>query len=429
MIPLPKLEALESFLNYFRNDFKVKQMCAFDRVKDYIFGIFHSKKSNCVVMSESMERNGQSLNHFINTKEIDFETVLRSSVDFIYSKMPKKEKKDATLNIDDTGMKKSGKHSVGVGSQYCGSVGKIANSQNLVFSSYCTNNIRFLIKGELFLPQKWVDDPERMNKAEIPLVNQIFRTKLEIAKSLVLDAISQKIKFNSVNADSFFGRSMDFLTFIDNLLLIYCADIPNSTKVYLEKPVYGLKTERSRKKTVLTPSYSVKKLFEIHKDKLKEFVVRKTHRKNKLVEIKAKATEIDVWLIDEQGKPVKNRLVIMINSTNDVRYFLSNATKRWSLNKLLKVHSRRYFIERNFQDQKDNIGLDEYQGRKWHGLKNHVALCVLTMLYINWLKLNRKIKEYKRLSVNLIIEAFQMTFKAVEKTDEEKWLNLLRNST
>jgi len=72
------------------------------------------------------------------------------------------------LVVDETGLVKQGKHSVGVARQYCGTLGKIANCQIGVFLGYASPRGQTGIDGTLFVPQGWFQDPERCQKVGIP---------------------------------------------------------------------------------------------------------------------------------------------------------------------------------------------------------------------------------------------------------------------
>src|SRR5919112_436250 len=75
---------------------------------------------------------------------------------------------EAVLVIDDTALPKKGTHSVGVGPQYAGAVGKKANCQTLVSLTLAKGEVPIPIALRLFLPDTWVKDPERLLRAGVP---------------------------------------------------------------------------------------------------------------------------------------------------------------------------------------------------------------------------------------------------------------------
>ena len=66
--------------------------------------------------------------------------------------------------VDETGWLKQGKNSVGVAHQYCGAVGKQANCQVSVELVVSDGFVAAPVGGRLYLPQSWIDDPQRCAK-------------------------------------------------------------------------------------------------------------------------------------------------------------------------------------------------------------------------------------------------------------------------
>src|SRR5215217_9458948 len=70
--------------------------------------------------------------------------------------------------IDDTTFPKQGKHSVGVQRQYCGALGKTANCQCAVSVHYVAPKGHYPLAMRLFLPDRWIGDKKRLDKAGVP---------------------------------------------------------------------------------------------------------------------------------------------------------------------------------------------------------------------------------------------------------------------
>jgi SRSO17 transposase len=90
-------------------------------------------------------------------------------------------------SIDESGVVKQGEHSIGVGHQYCGSVGKVANSQNGVYLGLCQlQGLQSIVAGRLFMLAQWFDDEhaEKRRACGVP-EDLTFKTKPQIALDLL----------------------------------------------------------------------------------------------------------------------------------------------------------------------------------------------------------------------------------------------------
>ena len=102
----------------------------------------------------------QSLHHFVAKSDWSDEAVLAAVRARV---LPVIEQRGPirALIIDDTGIPKKGKHSVGVARQYCGQLGKQDNCQVAVSLSAANDHASLPIAYRLYLPHEWVDDPDR----------------------------------------------------------------------------------------------------------------------------------------------------------------------------------------------------------------------------------------------------------------------------
>jgi SRSO17 transposase len=90
----------------------------------------------------------------------------------------------AVLVADETGFLKKGTTTVGVQRQYSGTAGKVDNCQLGVFLAYASGKGRAMIDRELYLPERWTDDPARCRAAKVP--EEVgFRTKPQLAQLML----------------------------------------------------------------------------------------------------------------------------------------------------------------------------------------------------------------------------------------------------
>ena len=92
---------------------------------------------------------------------------------------------------------------------------------------------------------------------------------------------------------------------------------------------------------------------------------------------------------DENGLPGPiYHLLVARNATNpdEVKYFISNAPPETPVETLLRVAFSRWRIERCYEDQKGEVGLDHYEGRRYQGLKRHLILSGVSYLFLSTIR-------------------------------------------
>ena len=67
---------------------------------------------------------------------------------------------------------------------------------------------------------------------------------------------------------------------------------------------------------------------------------------------------------------------------NEMKFFVSNAPPETEVSTMLLVGFSRWRVERCFQDQKQEVGLDQWEGRTWLGLQRHLALTSVSYLFL-----------------------------------------------
>src|SRR6266852_6376239 len=105
------------------------------------------------------------------------------------------------LVVDESGFPKRGRHSAGVGPQYCGLTGRVENCQVGVFLSYVTAAGHALIDRELYLPEDWCQDASRRQAAHIP-EGVRFASKPELGQQMIERAQAARLPIRWVVADT-----------------------------------------------------------------------------------------------------------------------------------------------------------------------------------------------------------------------------------
>ena len=109
----------------------------------------------------------QSLLHFVGQSCWDELALLRAVRTAVVPVMTELHPIEAWI-VDDTGIPKKGRHSVGVARQYCGQLGKQDNCQVAVSLSVATSVASLPVAWQLYLPEVWANDGARRRKAKVP---------------------------------------------------------------------------------------------------------------------------------------------------------------------------------------------------------------------------------------------------------------------
>src|SRR3954471_1923045 len=133
--------------------------------------------------------------------------------------------------VDDTGLPKKGKLSVGVARQYCGQLGKRDDCQVAVTLSVATEQASLPVAYRLYLPEAWAADPARRAMAGVP-EEVAFATKPAIALGQVRQALADGVPPGVVVTDAGYGNDTDFRDGITGRGLPYVAGILGTTSLW-----------------------------------------------------------------------------------------------------------------------------------------------------------------------------------------------------
>jgi len=335
----------------------------------------------------------QSLQHFISHSPWEHRPVMdqvAQDCDRLLGESP-----DTGLIIDETGIPKKGKKSVGAARQWCGRLGKVDNCQVGVFASLVRGSSAALIDGRLYLPKEWTDDRKRCRKAGVP-DDAEFKTKSQLALEIVHHARSQGIRFAWVGVDGGYGKEPDFLSTLADEGEQFVADVHKDQSIYLEDPAPYVPQRRTSKGR--TPSRHVTDVPKItveawaasQPEEAWQRIATRDSSKGKLM-VDILTRRVWVWNRDEQTARQWHLVVRREVSARDtIKYSLSNAPEETPVERLAYMQGQRYFVERSFQDAKESAGMDQYQIRGWQAWHHHMALVMMSMLFMLETRLDQK---------------------------------------
>ncbi len=312
----------------------------------------------------------QRIHHFISNTPWDDHEVRLAAARYAITALEEREPVVAWI-IDDTGLLKQGKHSVGVQRQYTGSAGKTANCQVAVSLSVATPTQHLPIDFALFLPESWMEDAERRQKARIP-ADAVFKTKHDIALGMIEQAARDQIPGTIVLADSFYGHSRPFREAVSLLGFDYGMAIYASDKMWtLDRRGHRVGDPRTAKEIALALG---SKAFR-----------RCTWREGTSRQLASRFALCRVKVPCEPGlEPAEEWLLIEwpMGEDEPTGYFLTTLPRKMSKKQIVRLIKERYRTEQVYEELKGELGLDHFEGRSFPGWNHHVSavLCAYAFL-------------------------------------------------
>ena len=308
---------------------------------------------------------------------------------------------DAVLVIDDTAMPKKGKHSVGVAPQYASALGKTANCQTLVSLTLARGEVPVMVALRLFLPENWTNDPQRLERASVPAEHRMTRTKPEIALAEIDRVIAAGVHFGCVVADAGYGLSAPFRQGLTARKLTWAVGIPRHLKVYpvdvrliWPKAVRGRPRQRSIPEVLSIPAE------KMLADASWRTVSWRTGTKGKL---KARFAAVRVRIADGPPQRIRDKgqqhlpgeeawLIGEHRASGERKYYLANLPAGTDLRTLAATIKARWICEQAHQQLKEELGLDHFEGRSWHGLHRHALMTMIAYAFLQ----HRRLAKAKR---------------------------------
>jgi SRSO17 transposase len=285
--------------------------------------------------------------------------------------------------VDDTGVPKKGKHSVGVARQYCGQLGKQDNCQVAVTVSIATAAASLPLAHRLYLPEAWAADAERRRKAGVP--PEIgFETKPAIALAQLRDLAASGLPRAPVLADAGYGNYSAFRDGVEALGLSYAVGIQSATTVWPPGAVppprraQGRPPARLRGAAPAQPLAARALALGLGAGALEQVSWREGTRgplRSRFLRLRVRSAHRnsgedlahqEQWLLIEwppgEAEPTK--------------YWLSNLPASIGLKEMVAITKLRWRIERDYEELKQEIGLGHFEGRNWRGFHHHATLCI-----------------------------------------------------
>jgi SRSO17 transposase len=392
--PLPLPEVAE-YLAPLRSLFRYRP--SWESVERYVTGLLTDvPRKNCDVLAAVLANTStERLQHLLADASWDPVALDERRVRGLVAR----SSAGGVLVLDDTGLPKQGKASVGVARQYSGTLGKQGNCQVVVSAEYVedcldrSDPVHWPVSARLYLPESWTVDPARCRRVHVPAAVR-FQTKPQLAIELVDRARAWGVPFALVVADSGYGDNPSFLAALEARELSYVCAVESTFGVRLPGEVAAAGVTPPHhgpgqpRKARPAPLYSARTLLDAQPEADwrtvvwrqgsdgeplgRQVLAVRVHRATGGGHLRINDPRVTLgpegWLIGERPLP---------GESGDAKWYFSTLPADTPWERLIALAHQRWVIEQFYEDAKGECGLDHYQGRTWDGLHRHIALTML----------------------------------------------------
>ncbi len=314
----------------------------------------------------------QSMHHFIADAPWDAAAVLRVAREWALAPMVQHGPVAAWI-VDDTGFPKKGQHSVGVARQYCGVLGKQDNCQVAVSVA-------------------WASDRRRRRAAGVP-DGISFQPKWQIALGQIRTLQAAGVPPAPVAADAGYGDTTAFRDALTNAGLTYVVgvkkemtawppgDAPQPPKRWKGR---GRPPTRVRRTATHSPQRIQHLAAALPAAAWRTVTWREGTRgamRSRFARLRGRPAHRDA----QRAAPRPEEWVLIEwprENAEPTKYWLSTLPETTPLAELVRLAKLRWRIERDYQELKDELGLDHFEGRGWRGFHHHGALCIAAYAFL-----------------------------------------------
>ena len=315
--------------------------------------------------------------------------------------------------VDDTGFAKKGTHSVGVGRQYCGRLGKTDNCQVAVSLSIANEYGSLPVAYRLYLPQDWASEAARRKRAGVPPEVE-FQTKNAIALGQIEQALAAGLPAGVVLADAAYGVETDWRDQLTAWGLQYAVGVREHTRVWHGRhrpapmPAPSPRGGRPRTRLVLDERRAPLSVLELAQSLPTRRWRSLTWRAGTNAPLRSRFAALRVRAANERRKRAEEWLLIEwpMSEAKPVHYWLCTLPATISLKSLVNTAMGRWRIERDYQELKSELGLHHYEGRNWRGFHHHASLCIAAYGFLMRERLRSK-KNSARLKTPTVPRGFR----------------------
>jgi len=352
---------IEKFLSHFQEAFSKKQMSVF---REVIYAMFHDyKRLSLASLAEHANINYQKLQYFFSESDWNIDRLNAIRLKILNNQITTRPSPKSILAIDDTSCPKPhAQKTQGAQFQYCGSLGREENCNVAVASCFVSESKHCPLNFKSYIPDA---QPQE------------FKSKLDLAKELIIDAIDKNIPFKAIVFDAWYTAS-DLIEFIASQAQSLVAEVKINRSILWTDPI--TKQRIYKRADLIIPL--IKQFFP---HKLKPVFIPQANGKTKSVftysfqsNLKDCSTQLQILFIFDQWSD---------SDEKDVHVLITN-NLTFSPETIIKTYLLRWGIEESFRELKDNFAFDQYQVRHQEQIQRHWILAFLAWSLTYWIKNN-----------------------------------------
>jgi SRSO17 transposase len=337
-----------------------------ERARRYLQGLLvRVERKNGWQLAEALGEGGpQGMQRLLNAADWDAEAVRDELRAYVVEHLG--DEPSGVLVIDETGFLKKGTKSAGVARQYSGTAGRRENQQIGVFLLYASDRGAAFIDRALYLPDEWMGDAARREEAHIP--EQVgFATKGELARELLARAFAAGVPARWVVGDTVYSGD-EVRRWLEGQGRSYVLAVPST---------HGIWT-RARQQTV---EQLVRQLAADGWVRLSAGAGSQGPRWYDWACLRlpyATAAGMGQWVLARRS----------VSDPRELAYYRVFGPDTTPVGEMVRVAGRRWTIEEGFEQAKGEVGLDQYEVRRYDAWYRHTTLALLAHAYLEVTRLS-----------------------------------------
>ena len=360
----PRFRFIEKFLAHFNSAFSTNHQRAVFR--EFIYGLFCDyKRLSLAAIANNTHMNYQRLQYFFSESSWSTKELNDIRIRLLQNQRTTKANTQGVLAIDDTACPKPyAEKTEGAQVQYCGASGREENCNVAVASCFVSNTKHFPVDFKSYLP---ITTPNPQN----------FKSKLDLAKELISEAIAKNIPFNAVVVDAWY-TSTDLIEFVASKNISLVAEVKSNRSIFFTHP-------QTKQWRYLTGDKIIPLIKEFFPHKLKPVNIPQADGTDKSVltyafksKLKDCSTEVQVIFIFEKWSKTDDKDIHVLITT-DLNMSVRSAVLTYLL---------RWGIEESFRELKDTFCFDQYKVHHQEQIQRHWIMAFLAWTLAYWIKQN-----------------------------------------